>query len=92
MSINIAYPEKGPFATSKDASSDSSLPPNDGDAAATGSVSNITAGSQALHRKLRGREVQLFAIGGAIGTCKSIAPMPHKNQHQIRQFKLILNV
>ncbi|KAK7529324.1 putative general amino acid permease [Phyllosticta citricarpa] len=28
----------------------------------------ITAGSQHLHRKLRSREVQLFAIGGAIGT------------------------
>ncbi|KFY37042.1 hypothetical protein V495_07431 [Pseudogymnoascus sp. VKM F-4514 (FW-929)] len=26
------------------------------------------AGSQELHRKLRGRQVQLFAIGGAIGT------------------------
>ncbi|KAF2642622.1 amino acid permease [Massarina eburnea CBS 473.64] len=33
----------------------------------TGSVDE-TAGSQALHRKLRGKEVQLFAIGGAIGT------------------------
>lgn len=29
----------------------------------------ISAGSQHLHRKLRGKEVQLFAIGGAIGTC-----------------------
>lgn len=28
-----------------------------------------TAGSQALHRQLRGREIQLYAIGGAIGTC-----------------------
>lgn len=79
MSINIEYPEKGPFATSKDVKSDSSLPPSDGDAAATGSVSNITAGSQALHRKLRGREVQLFAIGGAIGTCKSIALLLREN-------------
>lgn len=25
-------------------------------------------GSQQLHRKLRGKEIQLFAIGGAIGT------------------------
>ncbi|KDN62110.1 putative amino acid permease [Colletotrichum sublineola] len=33
-----------------------------------GSMVNETAGSQALHRKLRGKEVQLFAIGGAIGT------------------------
>ncbi|KAL3712189.1 hypothetical protein TMatcc_000886 [Talaromyces marneffei ATCC 18224] len=68
MSTNATYSEKGPFSTSKGANSDSSLPPSDGDAAATGSVSNVTAGSQALHRKLRGREVQLFAIGGAIGT------------------------
>ena len=30
----------------------------------------ITAGSQHLHRKLRGREVQLIAVGGAIGTCR----------------------
>ncbi|KAK1145551.1 hypothetical protein N8T08_004109 [Aspergillus melleus] len=28
----------------------------------------ISAGSQHLHRRLRGREVQLFAVGGAIGT------------------------
>lgn len=29
----------------------------------------ISAGSQQLHRKLGGKEIQLFAIGGAIGTC-----------------------
>ncbi|KAF7561115.1 hypothetical protein G7046_g3037 [Stylonectria norvegica] len=34
----------------------------------TGVVTNVNAGSQHLHRKLRGKEVQLFAIGGAIGT------------------------
>ncbi|OOF98431.1 hypothetical protein ASPCADRAFT_164989 [Aspergillus carbonarius ITEM 5010] len=28
----------------------------------------IASGSQHLHRKLRGKEVQLFAVGGAIGT------------------------
>ncbi|RAH43188.1 general amino acid permease [Aspergillus brunneoviolaceus CBS 621.78] len=28
----------------------------------------LSAGSQHLHRKLRGREVQLLAVGGAIGT------------------------
>lgn len=33
-----------------------------------GISADITAGSQALHRSLRGPEVQLFAIGGAIGT------------------------
>lgn len=36
----------------------------------------IMSGSQALHRKLRGKEVQLFAIGGAIGTCKSTPGTP----------------
>lgn len=30
----------------------------------------ISAGSQHLHRKLGGKEVQLFAVGGAIRTCK----------------------
>lgn len=30
----------------------------------------ISAGSQELHRKLGGKEIQLFAVGGAIGTCK----------------------
>lgn len=34
-----------------------------------GDVVDITSGSQSLHRSLRGPEVQLFAIGGAIGTC-----------------------
>jgi amino acid transporter len=38
---------------------------------AQGAVADITSGSQSLHRSLRGKEVQLFAIGGAIGTCKS---------------------
>jgi amino acid transporter len=38
---------------------------------AQGNVADITAGSQCLHRSLRGKEVQLFAIGGAIGTCLS---------------------
>ncbi|KAK4503418.1 hypothetical protein PRZ48_004333 [Zasmidium cellare] len=33
-----------------------------------GSAHLITAGSQQLHRKLGSKEVQLFAIGGAIGT------------------------
>jgi amino acid transporter len=29
----------------------------------------ISAGSQNLHRRLGGKEIQLFAVGGAIGTC-----------------------
>ncbi|RDW90986.1 general amino acid permease [Coleophoma crateriformis] len=33
-----------------------------------GSVTELHAGSQNLRRNLRGKEVQLFAIGGAIGT------------------------
>ncbi|OIW24524.1 amino acid permease [Coniochaeta ligniaria NRRL 30616] len=41
--------------------------PSDDDVA-HGTTVEISAGSQALHRKLRGKEVQLFAIGGAIGT------------------------
>ncbi|GAB7325627.1 hypothetical protein MBLNU13_g09611t2 [Cladosporium sp. NU13] len=35
---------------------------------AQGNIADITSGSQSLHRSLRGKEVQLFAIGGAIGT------------------------
>lgn len=31
----------------------------------------ISAGSQDLHRRLGGKEVQLLAVGGAIGTCMS---------------------
>ncbi|EMD94369.1 hypothetical protein COCC4DRAFT_43835 [Bipolaris maydis ATCC 48331] len=34
----------------------------------TGIVTDIPSGAQSLHRSLRGKEVQLFAIGGAIGT------------------------
>lgn len=34
----------------------------------TGESQLVSAGSQHLQRKLRSREVQLFAIGGAIGT------------------------
>lgn len=37
-----------------------------------GEVRSLKAGSQNLHRKLRSKEVQLFAIGGAIGTCESL--------------------
>ncbi|KAG9633643.1 amino acid permease, partial [Aureobasidium melanogenum] len=33
-----------------------------------GSVTEIAPNTQSLHRSLRGKEVQLFAIGGAIGT------------------------
>jgi amino acid transporter len=61
------HTEKGP--PSSFTSSEST--PDATDDATIGTVSSITAGSQALHRKLRGKEVQLFAIGGAIGTCES---------------------
>ena len=30
----------------------------------------VSAGSQHLQRRLGGKEVQLIALGGAIGTCK----------------------
>lgn len=43
------------------------------EAALTGEL--ISAGSQHLHRKLGGKEIQLFAIGGAIGTCMKTAPI-----------------
>ncbi|GKT97549.1 general amino acid permease [Colletotrichum tofieldiae] len=58
------YTEKGPPVTSVDNESghSSNIDIDVGD------VLDSTAGSQALHRKLRGKEVQLFAIGGAIGT------------------------
>ena len=36
-----------------------------------GSLDIKAPSSEDLHRKLRSREVQLFAVGGAIGTCKS---------------------
>lgn len=49
--------EKTPYQASSDAT-DSEL-----------NVGEVeTAGSEHLHRKLRGTQVQLFAIGGAIGT------------------------
>jgi yeast amino acid transporter len=64
------YHEKGPPKSSvNEAHSD--VPSDD---VASGNVVDVTAGSQALHRKLRGKEVQLFAIGGAIGTCKQMKP------------------
>ena len=59
--------EKGP--PEPDVATDPSI--GTGDDVTHGTTVKITAGSQALHRKLRGKEVQLFAIGGAIGTCKS---------------------
>lgn len=63
MSVS-KYPEKDPISTT------GSDQPTEDSEDATGTISSITAGSQALHRKLRSREVQFFAIGGAIGTCK----------------------
>ncbi|KAJ6024119.1 hypothetical protein N7540_004916 [Penicillium herquei] len=60
----LKHPEKHEISTG--AGSDHSFSPSDD--ATVGTVSSLTAGSQALHRTLRGREVQLFAIGGAIGT------------------------
>jgi len=45
-------------------------PPKFTESTEMGSMHAVTAGSQHLHRKLRSKEVQLFAIGGAIGTCK----------------------
>ena len=36
----------------------------------------ISAGSQHLHRRLGGKEIQLFAVGGAIGTCMESSNFP----------------
>ncbi|KAK9414455.1 putative Amino acid permease [Seiridium unicorne] len=58
------YSEKGPPSTSTARKQDHSR----GGDVDVGTSVVTTAGSQALHRKLRGKEVQLFAIGGAIGT------------------------
>lgn len=60
------YLEKGPpYISETDKSSEKNEDVSPGDSA------EIKYGSQALHRKLRGKEVQLFAIGGAIGTCEN---------------------
>lgn len=40
---------------------------DDGESAMPGEL--ISAGSQHLHRRLGGKEIQLLAVGGAIGTC-----------------------
>jgi hypothetical protein len=40
---------------------------NDDETALPGEL--ISAGSQHLHRRLGGKEIQLLAVGGAIGTC-----------------------
>ncbi|KAE8374860.1 amino acid permease/ SLC12A domain-containing protein [Aspergillus bertholletiae] len=45
-----------------------SNPLSEGDSNDVGETEVLSPGSQKLHRKLRGREVQLFAVGGAIGT------------------------
>lgn len=77
------YPEKGPPALSVD--TDPS--PTGDDGVTQGECVDVTSGSQALHRKLRGKEVQLFAIGGAIGTCTSMFRelIMHK-RHCVRQY------
>lgn len=38
----------------------------------------ISAGSEHLHRKLGGKEIQLLAVGGAIGTCTQFLKSPFK--------------
>lgn len=44
--------------------------PAEGTTYGVGEVRSLKAGSQHLYRQLRSKEVQLFAIGGAIGTCE----------------------
>ncbi|KAL1642523.1 hypothetical protein SLS61_009674 [Didymella pomorum] len=53
--------EKGPATTL-------GLDRSDTSASGMGIVTDMPSGAQSLHRSLRGKEVQLFAIGGAIGT------------------------
>ena len=64
--LTAKYPEKGPQSPSVDIRTDDEV-------AQVGSIKTIPE-PRTLHRKLRGKEVQLFAIGGAIGTC--VSPIP----------------
>ncbi|KAK8047823.1 hypothetical protein PG996_015887 [Apiospora saccharicola] len=60
--------EKGPPADPNNSKQPSGLSRAGGSDVAEGVAVDFTAGSQALHRKLRAKEVQMFAMGGAIGT------------------------
>lgn len=51
----------------------------------------ITAGSQQLHRKLGGKEIQLFAVGGAIGTCMEFSHHPGSRVSHSNTFYHCLN-
>lgn len=43
----------------------------------------ISAGSQHLHRRLGGKEIQLLAVGGAIGTCMGFSVSLNVETHQL---------
>lgn len=55
--------------SSVEQTADADLDQKQNEAALPGEL--ISAGSQHLHRKLGGKEIQLLAVGGAIGTCVS---------------------
>jgi amino acid permease len=46
----------------------------------------ISAGSQHLHRRLGGKEIQLFAVGGAIGTCMFTSHVKYESDANARWF------
>jgi amino acid transporter len=50
----------------------------------------ISAGSDHLHRRLGGKEIQLFAVGGAIGTCMESPNIFRVGSH-LRPFHNCLN-
>ena len=68
MSLPVSYVADADFKTQEK----SALEPEASSGIEIGDAEALMGtGSQNLHRKLRGKEVQLFAIGGAIGTCDS---------------------
>lgn len=73
----LEYPEKGINSPK----AESNVSHGNGDDFDNGMSTAVATGSQALHRKLRGKEVQLFAIGGAIGTCTFNVRQTHSVQH-----------
>jgi amino acid transporter len=68
MESSLDKDEKHPFPAPDAGTSDNH---GDNPDVHEGEIAAAT-GSQHLQRKLRGREVQLFAVGGAIGTCMRI--------------------
>lgn len=72
MERTTPSPEMGDHKNTPKAMKDSDQIPHekhrDSEEALTSEL--ISAGSEHLHRKLGGKEIQMLAVGGAIGTCK----------------------